>query len=172
MKKIILLGYMGCGKSTIAKLIAEITNLKALDLDNCIENTTNTSINNLFATKGELYFRKLEHEILSELMNNQDSFVLSLGGGTPCYANNHELLKGENVISIYLNASIPTLYNRLINEKENRPLIADKSEGELKEYIAKNLFDRSYYYNQAQFKVLVDGKSAKEITNEILSILA
>jgi shikimate kinase len=172
MKKIILLGYMGCGKSTIAKLLAEKVGLPYLDLDEIIEKRENATVKNIFSEKGEIYFRKLEHDIFSDLMKNQDSFVLSLGGGTPCYANNHELLKGENVFSIYLNGSIPNLYERLINEKVNRPLIADKSEGELKEYIAKNLFDRSYYYNQAQFKVLIDGKSAKEITNEIELLLA
>ena len=172
MKKIILLGYMGCVKSTIAKLLAEKVSLPYLDLDEIIEKRENAAVKNIFSEKGEIYFRKLEHDIFSDLMKNQDSFVLSLGGGTPCYANNHELLKGENVFSIYLNGSIPTLYERLINEKENRPLIADKSEKELKEYIAKNLFDRSYYYNQAQFKVLIDGKSAKEITNEIELLLA
>ena len=172
MKKIILLGYMGCGKSTIAKLLAEKVGLPYLDLDEIIETIENSTVKNIFSEKGEIYFRKLEHDIFSDLMKNQDSFVLSLGGGTPCYANNHELLKGENVFSIYLNGSIPNLYERLNNEKVNRPLIADKSEGELKEYIAKNLFDRSYYYNQAQFKVLIDGKSAKEITNEIELLLA
>jgi shikimate kinase len=172
MKKIILLGYMGCGKSTIAKLLAIKVNLPCLDLDEIIEKKENAALKNIFSEKGEIYFRKLEHDIFSDLMKNQGSFILSLGGGTPCYANNHELLKGKNVFSIYLNGSIPTLYERLINEKENRPLIAAKSEGELKEYIAKNLFDRSYYYNQAQFKVLIDGKSAKEITNEIELLLA
>lgn len=172
MKKIILLGYMGCGKSTIAKLLANKLNLPYLDLDEIIENRTNSSVNKLFSEKGELYFRKLEHEIFSELMKNPDSFVLSLGGGTPCYANNHELLKGENVFSIYLSGSIATLYGRLKNENENRPLIANKSEEEMKEFIAKNLFDRSYYYNQAQYKVTIDEKTVVEIVAEIEMLLA
>lgn len=143
-----------------------------LDLDEIIENRTNSSVNKLFSEKGELYFRKLEHEIFSELMKNPDSFVLSLGGGTPCYANNHELLKGENVFSIYLSGSIATLYGRLKNENENRPLIANKSEEEMKEFIAKNLFDRSYYYNQAQYKVTIDEKTVVEIVAEIEMLLA
>jgi len=172
MKKIILLGYMGCGKSTIAKLLANKLNLPYLDLDEIIENRTNSSVNKLFSEKGELYFRKLEHEIFSEFMKNPDSFVLSLGGGTPCYANNHELLKGENVFSIYLSGSIATLYGRLKNENENRPLIANKSEEEMKEFIAKNLFDRSYYYNQAQYKVTIDEKTVVEIVAEIEMLLA
>jgi shikimate kinase len=172
MKKIILLGYMGCGKSTIAKILADKLNLPYLDLDEIIEKRTNSSVNKLFSEKGELYFRKLEHEMFSELMKNPDSFVLSLGGGTPCYANNHELLKGENVFSIYLSGSIATLYGRLKNENENRPLIANKSEEEMKEFIAKNLFDRSYYYNQAQIKVNIDEKSVGELVAEIEMLLA
>jgi shikimate kinase len=172
MKKIILLGYMGCGKSTIAKLLATKVGLPHLDLDEIIEKRENATIKKLFSNKGELYFRKVEHEILSDLMNNQESFVLSLGGGTPCYANNHEVVKGKNRESIYLSASIDTVYDRLHNENENRPLIANKSEDEMKEFIAKNLFDRSYYYNQAKYKVTIDNKSVGEIVSEIEKLLA
>ena len=172
MKKIILLGYMGCGKSTIAKLLAKTTSISYLDLDEIIEKQENSSVKKLFSDKGEIYFRKLEHQILSELIHNHDSFILSLGGGTPCYSNNHELLKDSNVISIYLNASVTTLYERLIHSKVQRPLIADKNPEEMKEFIAKNLFDRSYYYNQAQYKISVDGKSPERIISEIETILA
>ncbi len=172
MKKIILLGYMGCGKSTIAKLLAAKVGLPYLDLDEIIEKKENSSLKNIFSEKGELYFRKLEHDILSDLIKNQDSFILSLGGGTTCYANNHEFLNGNNVISIYLNASVAILYNRLINSKYERPLIANKNPEEMKEFIAKNLFDRSFYYNQAQYKISVDGKSPEGIISEIETILA
>jgi shikimate kinase len=163
---------MGCGKSTIAKLFATNVGLPYLDLDKIIEKQENSSVKNIFSDKGEIYFRKLEHQILSDLMKNQDSFILSLGGGTPCYSNNHELLKGENKDAIYLSASIDTLYNRLKNENQNRPLIANKSPEHMKEFIAKNLFDRSYYYNQAKYKIIVDAKSVEEIISEIKVILA
>lgn len=172
MKKIILLGYMGCGKSTIAKLLAISTSISPLDLDEIIEKQENSSVKKLFSEKGEIYFRKLEHQILANLIQNHESFILSLGGGTPCYANNHELLKEDNVISIYLNASVATLYERLLLSNSERPLIADKNPEEMKEFIAKNLFDRSYYYNQAQHKINVDGKSTEEIITEIKTILA
>lgn len=172
MKKIILLGYMGCGKSTIAKLLANATAIPYLDLDEIIEKQENSSVKKLFSDKGEIYFRKLEHQILAALIQSQDSFVLSLGGGTPCYSNNHEFLNADHVISIYLNASVATLYNRLLNDNEQRPLISDKNPEEMKEFIAKNLFDRSYYYNQAHYKINVDGKSPEEIISEIETILA
>jgi shikimate kinase len=172
MKKIILLGYMGCGKSTIAKLLANSASILYLDLDEIIEKHENSSIKNIFSEKGEIYFRKVEHQILTNLIQNQDSFILSLGGGTPCYSNNHEFLKLDGVISIYLSASIPTLYERLLHSNSERPLIANKNPEEIMEFIAKNLFDRSFYYNQANYKINVDGKSPEEILSEIETILA
>jgi shikimate kinase len=172
MKKIILLGYMGCGKSTIAQNLSKITNIPFLDLDNCIEKKTNLSIKEIFEKHGEIYFRKLEHEMFLELLQSSENSIIGLGGGTPCYANNHLLLQKEDVTSIYLKASIETLYNRLVYNKSKRPLIADMNEEEMKEFIAKHLFDRSFYYNHAQHKVVVDNKTVDETVDDILEILA
>jgi len=172
MRKIILLGYMGCGKSTIANRLSKITNIPYVDLDKCIEAQTNLSINDIFEKHGEIYFRKLEREVFIELLNSPDELIIGLGGGTPCYANNHELLKGENILSIYLKASVDTLFERLVANKSKRPLIADKNEEEMKEFIAKHLFDRSFYYNQAKYKVSIDGKSKDETAQDVLAILA
>lgn len=172
MRKIILLGYMGCGKSTIAHKLSKIIRIPYLDLDKCIEERTNLSVNEIFEQRGEIFFRKIEHEVLLELINLPESLIIGLGGGTPCYANNHELLNGKNILSIYLKASIETLLNRLINNKSNRPIIASLNEHELKEFIAKHLFDRSYYYNQASEKITVDDKTVDETILDILEILA
>jgi len=172
MKKIVLLGYMGCGKSTIAQNLSKITKIPFLDLDKCIEKRANLSINEIFEQKGEIYFRKLEHEMFVELLQSTENNIIGLGGGTPCYANNHELLKKGDVTSIYLKASIETLYNRLIHNKSKRPLIANMNEEEMKEFIAKHLFDRSFYYNHAQHKVSVDNKTVEETVEDILKILA
>jgi shikimate kinase len=172
MRKIILLGYMGCGKSTIANRLSKITNIPYVDLDKSIEERTNLSINDIFEQQGEIYFRKLEREVFIELLNSPENLIIGLGGGTPCYANNHELLKGDNILSVYLKASVDTLFERLVSNKSKRPLIADKNEDEMKEFIAKHLFDRSFYYNQAQYKVAIDGKSKDETTQDVLAILA
>jgi shikimate kinase len=172
MKKIILLGYMGCGKSTIANKLSGMVQIPYVDLDEYIEKKANQTIKQIFETQGEIYFRKLEHTYFVELLNTPDKMIIGLGGGTPCYANNHELLKGDGVISIYLKASIDTLFNRLVANKSKRPLIADKSEEEMKEFIAKHLFDRSFYYNHAQYKESVDDKSIEETVNDILNLLA
>ncbi|WP_394773760.1 shikimate kinase [Flavobacterium sp.] len=172
MKKIILLGYMGCGKSTIAQNLSKITNIPFLDLDNCIEKKANLSINEIFQRFGEIHFRKLEHEMFLELLQSSENTIIGLGGGTPCYANNHELLQREDVTSIYLKASIDTLYNRLIHNKSKRPLIANMNEEEMREFIAKHLFDRSFYYHHAQHKVSVDEKAVEETVQDILELLA
>jgi shikimate kinase len=172
MRKIILLGYMGCGKSTIANRLSKITAIPYVDLDKSIEQRTNLSINEIFEKHGEIYFRKLEREVLIDLLNTPDNLIIGLGGGTPCYANNHELLKSENIVSVYLKASVETLFERLVSNKSKRPIIANKTDDELKEFIAKHLFDRSFYYNQAQYKVGIDGKTKDETTQDILAILA
>ncbi|TDW47402.1 shikimate kinase [Flavobacterium sp. 270] len=172
MKKIVLLGYMGCGKSTIAQNLSKITNIPFLDLDKCIEKKSNLSINEIFEQYGEIYFRKLEHEMFVELLNSTENNIIGLGGGTPCYANNHELLQKDDVTSIYLKASIDTLYDRLVFNKSKRPLIANMEEEEMREFIAKHLFDRSFYYNHAQHKVVVDNRTVEETVEDILKILA
>lgn len=172
MKKIVLLGYMGSGKTTIAKLLSEKIKLNVLDLDKIIEERLNSSVKAIFETKGEIYFRKIEHQIFSELMSNSENMILSLGGGTPCYAGNHLLLNGEGVTSIYLKASIETLYERLSAAKPDRPLLSVLEKEEMQEFIAKHLFDRSYYYNQAAYKLSVDGKNPEMIVSEIEDMLA
>lgn len=172
MKKIVLLGYMGCGKSTIAQKLSGIVSIPYVDLDEYIEEKEKKSIKQIFETQGEVHFRKLEHVYFLELLNSPDENIIGLGGGTPCYANNHELLTGDGVTSIYLKASIDTLFSRLVANKSKRPLIADKNEEELKEFIAKHLFDRNPYYNHAKYKVTVDDKTIEETVNDILNLLS
>ncbi|PKH68151.1 shikimate kinase [Flavobacterium sp. ALD4] len=171
MRKIILLGYMGCGKSTIAQALSTIIRVPFVDLDKYIEEKASLSINAIFEQQGEIKFRKMEHEAFVDLLNAPGDMIIGLGGGTPCYANNHELLNGENVLSIYLRASIDTLYNRLVANKSKRPLLASKSDAEMKEFIAVHLFERSFYYNQAQYKVAVDGKTVDQTVSDVLAIL-
>jgi shikimate kinase len=172
MTKIILLGYMGCGKSTIANKLSNKVQIPYVDLDKSIEEKTNLTISQIFENHGEIYFRKLEHDVFVELLNTTNDLIIGLGGGTPCYANNHELLNSEDVVSIYLKASIETLYNRLVHNKNKRPVIANKNEEELKEFIAKHLFDRSFYYNHAQHKIVVDDKTVEQTVSEIVQLLA
>jgi shikimate kinase len=171
MKKIILIGYMGSGKSTIAKLLSKTMQYEFLDLDEIIEKEQNASVSTIFEQKGEVFFRKLEHQVLKRILQSESNMILSLGGGTPCFTNNQELLKQENICTVYLKTSIDKLYERLRTQKANRPLIANKSEDEMKEFIAKHLFERSFYYNQAKYIVTTDDKSPQETVLEIQSLL-
>jgi shikimate kinase len=172
MRKIILLGYMGCGKSTIANKLSKNISIPFIDLDKKIEEKVDLSVNAIFEKHGEIYFRKLEHEVFTELLSSPEQLIIGLGGGTPCYANNHELLKADNVVSIYLKASIETLFKRLSANKSKRPLIANKSDEEMKEFIAMHLFERSFYYSQAQHKVVVDYKTIDQTVLDIIALLA
>ncbi len=162
---------MGSGKSTIARLLAQQLQIPVLDLDECIEKKEQMSIHSIFENKGEIYFRKSEHEVFKELMAFSNEFVLSLGGGTPCYANNHELLRGESVVSFYLKVPVEVLTERLQQEKQSRPLIAAKEGQELQDFIAQHLFERSYYYHKATHVIDAGEKAQEEIVAEIESYL-
>lgn len=169
--KIILVGYMGVGKTSLGKKLAKKVGFSSYDLDELIEKSENSTIELIFKNKGEVYFRKLEHRIFKEFLGQKENFILSLGGGTPCYANNHLLLQREDVISIYLKASIGTLFEKLKDKRTNRPLIKNLSHEELQEYIAKHLFDRNFYYQNSKVTLNTDGKKKKEIVKEILNLI-
>lgn len=170
---IILIGYMGSGKSTIGKKLSEILNLELIDLDDYIQKMENLTISQIFATKGEIYFRKKEHFYLNELLK-RDDLILSLGGGTPCYGDNMSvILNAAHAHSIYLKSSIPNLVQRLSAEKLKRPLIAHlKTDEELTEFIGKHLFERSFFYNQSHQTIVTDGKSIATIVEEIVAGLS
>lgn len=170
--KVVLVGYMGAGKSTTAKILAKNMELDWLDLDEIIVSREGISINDIFELKGEIYFRKIEHQIFKDLLvSNKNSFVLSVGGGTPCYANNHEFLKLENVQSIYLQASLKTLFARILPSKDKRPLISNLKDDEMLDFIAKHLFERSYFYHQSQYVIKTDGKLQAEVALQIQNLL-
>lgn len=169
--KIVLVGYMASGKSEVAKEISQKINIPVFDLDDIIEKTEGKTISAVFETKGELYFRKIENKILNDFLIEHSHFVLSLGGGTPCYANNHMFLQSSDIFSVYLKASPKELKNRLIMQREHRPLVVALEDSELEEYIAKHLFDRSFYYHQANHVVITDEKSVEEVADEIINLL-
>jgi len=168
--KVILMGYMGSGKSTIGLQLAKILDVEFMDLDVYIEAKETKTIQELFKSKGEIYFRKKESSYLKELLNTNESSVIALGGGTPCYGTNLQLiLKTDNAKSVYLKLSIPSLVKRLELEKSKRPLISHlKTQEELTEFIGKHLFERSPYYSQANEIIIADEKSVDDIVEAII----
>ncbi|MCO6565009.1 MAG: AAA family ATPase [Apibacter sp.] len=164
-----LLGYMGCGKSTIGKSLAKVLLLPFTDLDNYISFHEKKTVQQIFSEHGEIHFRKKEKYYLNELIN-QNNVILSLGGGTPIYYDNMKLITDKS-ISFYLKMSPSELYERLITEKKHRPLISHLNDESLKEFIAKHLFERSAFYEQAEHIIRVSEKKPDEICKEIIHIL-
>ncbi len=167
--KFILLGYMGCGKSTVGQALAKSLQLDHMDLDYYIEQQERASITQLIAEKGIIYFRKVEKKHLETLLKLPNSYVLSLGGGTPCYYNNMDaILKTAQSRSIYLRANVPFLTERLYTKKSKRPLIAAiESKEELAEFIGKHLLERSSFYDQADAVIDIQGKTVAQLVKEI-----
>ncbi|MGS2740121.1 shikimate kinase [Sinomicrobium sp. M5D2P17] len=166
---IVLIGYMGSGKSAVGRSLAEKLSLKFVDMDDFIEEKEEKSIPEIFRDKGEIYFRKAESRYVEELFANARNTVVSLGGGTPCYGSNMEYIQGATDKVVYLRASIEELTARLEKEKEHRPLIKHLSESELEEFIRKHLFERNFFYLKANYSVKVDSRPVETIVDEIVS---
>jgi shikimate kinase len=108
---------------------------------------------------------------LKEILAINNNFILSLGGGTPCYANNMIEVNQGDAISVYLKGSVPTIVKRLLKEKQKRPLIASLEADQIPEFVAKHLFERGFFYEQAKMSVKIDGKTKSEISKELEKIL-
>ncbi|GAL68567.1 shikimate kinase [Jejuia pallidilutea] len=170
---IVLIGYMGSGKSSVGKILAKKLNYNLIDLDDFIEAKEHATVSEIFKTKGEIYFRKKETEYLKTLLQLKENTILSLGGGTPCYGNNMDvILNTEHATSIYLKGSLSFLSKKLFKKKAKRPLIAHiETETLLKDFIAKHLFERSQFYNKAQIHIVTDHKEKSEIVEDIILAL-
>ncbi|WP_422080898.1 shikimate kinase [Ulvibacterium sp.] len=169
--KIVLVGYMGSGKSTIGKILADGLGLDFWDLDGYIERSEGDTIPDLFKKKGEIYFRKKENEYLGQILHNEHNFVLSTGGGAPCYGNNMEIIQKGTKNVFYLKVSVGELVKRLATQKSERPLIKNISDSDLPEFIGKHLFERGFFYERAWHTISCNGKEAKEIAQEIRTFL-
>ena len=165
--KISLIGYMGSGKTTIAQHLARQLNVPFYDLDRYLEEKENQSISFIFKNQSELYFRKKENQYLQEILQNPQ-FILATGGGTPCYYNNMSWLN-QHTKTIFLQLAPTQLAQRLWPEKHLRPLIAHLTEEQLTEFIAKHLFERNQFYQQANIIINANRKTQDEIVTEILN---
>jgi shikimate kinase len=154
--KIFLIGFMGSGKTHWGSRLAEKMQMPFFDLDTVITQKEQKSISDIFLEKGEEYFRYLEKDVLEELVLGEERFILSLGGGTPCFFNNIEFMKKNGKV-IWLNTSVDVLKQRLIRERMTRPMIKNVSEADLKSYIIRKLGERKMYYEQADLMVHEEG---------------
>jgi len=163
---------MGCGKTSIAQYLANKLNLNWIDLDQIIESNENMKISTIFDLKGELEFRKIENKTLIQVLSSSKKSVVSLGGGTPCYFNNMNLIIENSINVFYINISIKTLSKRLYNEKNHRPIISQfDSLNKINEFVAKHLFERINFYNMANHKIKGEEKDVEQIGKEIIEII-
>jgi len=165
MKPIFLIGYMGCGKSTLGRALARLSPLEFIDLDNYIENRFHASISDLFSSRGEDGFRKLEQAMLDEV-SRFNNVIVACGGGTPCFFNNMDLMN-ERGTTVWLTTPIERIYERLQRNRAKRPIIADKSDAELMQFITDALAAREPFYSLATHRfcaTLLEDKSQIAIT--------
>ena len=159
MRRIILIGYMGSGKTTIGRALSKETGMMFYDLDWYIESRMRKSVAQIFAEKGEEGFRKIEYNMLHEVAEFED-VIISCGGGTPCFFDNMDYLNAQGDV-VYLKATPEVLYNHLLIGKTERPLLKDKTPDELIAYITNHLQEREPYYMKAAYTldvtVLDDG---------------
>lgn len=150
--KIFLIGFMGSGKTHWGRLLSEKLGIVFFDLDEQVAEQTGKSIPEIFASEGEEQFRLIEKDIMHIITESHGSFVMSCGGGTPCYFNNIDYMKQAGTV-VWINTPLETLYKRLIREKQFRPLIKDLSDDQLNSFIQKKFSDRRIYYEQADVSV-------------------
>ncbi len=150
--KIFLIGFMGAGKTHWGRLLSEKLGIRFFDLDDQVTEHAGKSIPEIFATEGEEQFRLQEKDVLHIITESHDNFVMACGGGSPCYFNNIDYMNQAGT-TVWINTAGTILFQRLIAEKEKRPLIRDLSDDQLKAFINKKFADRKIYYEQADVKV-------------------
>lgn len=146
--KIFLIGFMGSGKTHTGRLISQKLGLPFFDLDEQVVNHQERSINEIFAKEGEEFFRQTEKEVLHILTESHEAFVMATGGGAPCYFNNIGYMK-EAGLTVWINTPTEILFQRLVKEKDDRPLLRELSDDQLRSFIQKKIGDRRIYYEQA-----------------------
>ncbi|MFA5713083.1 MAG: shikimate kinase [Bacteroidales bacterium] len=163
-------GFMGAGKSIVAKELSKRVNLQMVDLDHYIESKEGgVSVSELFSTRGERVFRELEEKALAELIEErgEHSFILSLGGGTLLSPKSRELIK-NNTFCIYLIASIETIASRIERSFVKRPLLTDSNNQFATNRLQTLFLEREFGYNYASHMVIrVDSLTVNEIVEKI-----
>ena len=170
--RIILVGFMGCGKSSLGKKLARKMQYDFLDTDEWIETHAGKSIPHIFSEHGEAYFRELEKTALEAIRKSSDFTIISTGGGLPCFNDNMNELLDAGVV-VYLKLSASELAKRLLQSKTERPLISTfENEESLRHYINKQLETRSEFYEQAHLIPIGRQQRINEISELISNYIS
>lgn len=168
MKHIILIGFMGAGKTTVGKRLAVGLNAEFLDTDSCIEKKAGMAVSQIFETQGEEAFRAMETQMLRELLSYEEGCVISCGGGLPLREENALLLKRLGTV-VYLEVSAATVQTRLSGDT-TRPLLQGTDAAKR---IEKLLLERRERYEAAaDICICVDGKTPKQICEELMTFIS
>lgn len=159
--KLFIIGYMASGKTTFGKALADKLGTAFIDLDAYIEEKTGQNIPEIFAARGEEGFRELESEMLREATESEPDAVIACGGGTPCFNSNMEFLN-SNGVTVFIETSTPVLISRLQEESESRPLMAGKTDDEIRQKVLSQLCERLPHYLEAKLKWHGDDLNSRE----------
>ena len=172
MKRIILIGYMGAGKTTVGKALSKELGIPFYDLDWYIESRRRKTVPQIFAELGEEGLRQIERNMLHEVAEFED-VIISCGGGTPCFFDNIDYLNQQGQV-VYLRCEPEVLQKHLMMGKTERPLLKGKSPEELNAFIREQLEKREPFYTKAQYTLdvsLMDNYEKMKITIEKLKVL-
>ena len=147
MKPLFLIGFMGCGKSTLGKALGRVTTLQFIDLDKHIEARFHANIRDIFATRGEETFRDIERRMLREVGEFED-VVIACGGGTPCFHDNMDYMNSRGT-TVWLDAGIDRTYTRLLAGRYKRPAIARLDDEGVMVFLQRSLRERHPFYSRA-----------------------
>ncbi|HUU14443.1 MAG TPA: shikimate kinase [Terriglobia bacterium] len=161
-KLIYILGFMGCGKSTVGELLARELGWSFIDLDTTIEAGQGASVRELFDRAGEAFFREIERAALVEVSKTEPA-VVALGGGTFVQKPNIDLIRENGGTTVWLDCSIQELVRRC-EGKNDRPLFRDPLS------FSRLLEQRLPYYQMAEFRVSTEGRSPQEVVDQILHL--
>lgn len=151
-----LIGFMGSGKSLLSHGVSKALDIISIEMDEEIERSAKMSINEIFTTEGEDTFRKMEqnvlHQIVQQYHNSSKIVIVSTGGGAPCHFDNMDVMN-EAGTTIFINPSVDRLSARLEHKKKHRPLIRNRNYSEIRDYVESTLKTRLPYYNKAMIHV-------------------
>ena len=168
MKKIFLIGYMGCGKSSLGRKLAKVANMEFMDMDSIIEQREGASISDIFYYQGEEYFRAVERAVLEDTAQ-VESAVISTGGGLPVWGDNMEQMRDLGV-TVYLRRSPKNIISRLSPYgRQKRPKFRGLNDEELLAFMTSHMAEREPVYSKADIVIDCDTMADSDIIDLIMS---
>lgn len=170
--KLFLIGYMGCGKSSLGRKVARRLGVRFVDTDAVIEEREGASISDIFQYEGEEYFRRLERSVIDEVADDADDVVVSTGGGLPVWKDNMETMNRVGT-TVYIRRSAEQIASRLSPYgRQKRPKLRGLSDDEIVDFMTRNMAEREPYYAKALHVFDTEGVSDGELADRIVELFS